>query len=521
VLVLDGRTVRGNVLAGTVTMVLPTLNTVATISNLADFTFTGYALDGNISLIGTTIGPLVLNVTTGTFHPLIPEIDPSAENSRQMGRWFPLGAVIPLRDGVRYSDGLHGESWGVERFLGNASPVRGYPTGGDGSTKWYVQAVYDEVTTDTWLVAWRPRQAGDPHPHPLSPYVIGHLTAEQARYVDYVGYANGERTMPLWTFGRATNMGYFLDGRTSRFIDDASYRYGTAGTTYLAEEYLDGVLADIEAVEFVTANCAAARTVIPSISIDGGTTWIALATQTTSGFHRVLAVDTTTDPDSPLATLQGANRIKPRLVYATNDATSAPRTTSRLRVYFRWRPRDLRDFVWPLELEDDDAGQTAAQQQVALEALPAGVPVLVNDDQNGESYYVRVTGVTFAETTLETGNDLAGAQRSRRSAEVHAVEWKVARRRGGVTPTRMPVDCRTSRRPSSTRMRRACTGSTCGSRRWSARCGSCSRASDAGGRTGSPSRTRRTCSRAPAATTGTASASPVMTMATKDDGVIR
>jgi len=418
-----GNTVKTNILLGAVTMAAPNWQLVSTLTGRRNAVkATGFALDGNLWVLGTSDGPYYIEEREGEFRALIPEIESSDENCRQMTTWSPMGVVIPLRDGIRYSQAFSGESWGPERFLGNSSPVQGYPTGVGASLKWLVTAIENEVTGVCWLVAWRPRQVGDRHPYPFSPYVIGKVPSSTAsRFVRYVGYADGRRTTPAWIAGADGNAIWWLDGRTSRFIDDTAYRYILAGTTYMAELYLDGVLADIEAVEFMTDDCTASLTVTPKISIDGGANYISLAAQTSDGFHRVLAVNGSV----PHASLQGANRIKLALNYASNVATAAPKVISPVRVYWRWRPAVLNDCEYTLELEETGAEQpTAKEQQANLITAWGSAPVAVEDPDNG-SYYVRVNSVEVTERRDDGGNAVAGERGSTRIATIRATEWRV------------------------------------------------------------------------------------------------
>lgn len=419
VAVLTGRTVKQNILTGSVTMAAPNLATVSTLSNEA-VSFTGFAMDGNLWVLMTNKGPYLVDDDTGDFTPIIPEIDPSTENGRQARNWFPIGTVIPLRDGIRYQKALRGQSWGVERFLGNSSVVQGYVTGLDASTKWLVTAVLNEITGNTWLVAWRPRQAGDPHPYPLSPYVIGRVPSSAvSRFVEYAGYANGERTLPAWVAGNGSNALWWVDGRTSRFIDDTSYRYITAGTTYLSNLYLNGVIGDVEAVEFLSASCSAARTITVGISVDGGTSYTTVGSAvTTNGFQRLLAVS------AGAPNITGAYRIKVRLVYASNVATAAPQTVSKVRVYWRWRPLELNEYHWTFDLTDSAVGTAEEQQDQLITEWGAG-PVLVTEDLDNDSYRVKVTGVRVREIADTGGGGSAGSSRgTRRHAEVVAVQWR-------------------------------------------------------------------------------------------------
>lgn len=419
--------VKGNILTGANTMKDPNWQTVDSLVN-TDAEFTGFALDGNHWLVGTDRGPWVLDVDAGTFTPIMPGLDPSTEHARKMREWFPVGTIIPMRDGVRYSKSLRGESWGVERFLGNTSPVQGYPTGGDGSTKWFVQALYNELTGVTWLVAWRPRQDGDQHPYPLSPYVIGKVPGSAvAREVRYLGFVGGERTTPLWVAGKGSDACYWKDAIAGPpAVVDTNYSYIAAGTTYLTELFLDGVIGDIEAIEFTTEGCSAGVTVQPKISIDGGASYVSLGSAiTTNGNQRVLAVS----GGAPLSTLQGAYRVKPALTYASNAEGSAPRTISKVRVYWRWRPLLTKDHEWQLDLEQvGEAGSNPEEQAAQLAAEFARGPVLVLEDEAGAgNYYVRVNSVTVQPVVNEQGDSPASIVRNVvLRATITATEWPLA-----------------------------------------------------------------------------------------------
>lgn len=215
---------------------------------------------------------------------------------------------------------------------------------------------------------------------------------------------------------------YNLETESNRYgangiVAHNSYRYGLAGTTYLSELYLNGVVADIEAIEFLTNSTTANRTVTPQISINGAAA-VALTAQTTDGFHRVLA----SSAGVPLATLQGAYRIKPSLVYASNVATAAPQVISLVRVYWRWRPLEVTDYTWTFELEDQDNGQTAKEQETSLLALEGTTPVAV-EDQDGDAYYFRVGHVEVKELADLAGNAAAGNRKTRRVAQVEGTTW--------------------------------------------------------------------------------------------------
>lgn len=416
---MTDKTVKGNIQSGTVTMKDPSWNTVSTLTN-EDIAFTGFVMDGNFWVLGTSKGPYTLDPDTGDFVPLMPEADYSSENGRQMGHWFPIGAIIPLKSGVRYSDALRGESWGVERFLGNSSPVQGYASGGDGSTQWYIQAVYNEQTADTYLVAWRPRQAGDNHPYPLSPHVIARLAGVKSRWIRHLGDLDGARTYPAWIGGHGANAFSFREGRTSRWINDTSgYQYAASGVTYLTEVQLDEI-GDIEAFEFHSANAAAGRTIQLAVSVNRAAAVTVGSPVASDGFQRVLAATT----GVPQATAHGGYLIRPEIRYATNDPANSPQVLGWLRMRYRPRPKMLKRWKFTFILRDQDEAKTNEDLEEQLMSN-WGSDTLLMEDADLDSSYVVVDDVKVA-------NALAGAgsgdttHKMVRQAEVILTEWQTA-----------------------------------------------------------------------------------------------
>jgi len=419
VLIAD-KTVKGNIQTGAVTMTSPTWSTVATLTNL-DAVATGFGLDGPFWTIGTTLGPLYLDKDTAEFTTLIPEIDYSTENCRNMAPWFGLGLVIPLKDGARYLRSGTGQSWGVERFNGNASPVQGYPTGGDGSTKWYLQALYNEEDGDTYLIAWRPRQAGDAHPYPYSPHTIAKFTGTECRYIDYIGTAGGERTNPTWMGGYDSNAFYFTAGRTSRWIDDANYQHASSGTTYLTElRRQPSVIKDIEAIELETEGCAAARTVSVYVSLDGAAAVQVGSSVTSNGFQRLVA----SSGGTPATSLHGGRFLKPEIRYSTNTSATSPKVRGSLRMRYRTRPRIVEVYRFTVELEDTNI-KTSDEMYDYLTSQWNSAPVALNDGPDQLSTYVRVDDVKLVTVADSSGGDTS-ARGFKKYAQVEATAWETS-----------------------------------------------------------------------------------------------
>lgn len=419
VLIAD-KTVKGNIQTAAVTMSSPTWNTVATLTNL-DAVATGFGMDGSFWTIGTSVGPLYLDNDTAEFTPLMPEIDYSVENCRNMAPWFGLGLVVPLKNGVRYLRSGTGQSWGVERFTGNASAVQGYPTGGDGSTKWYLQAVYNEAAGDTYLVAWRPRQAGDQHPYPYSPHTIAKFTGTVCRYIDYIGTVGGKRTNPTWMGGYGSNAFYFTGGRTSREIDDSNYRFAASGTTYLTElRRQPSVIKDVEAVEFETEGCAAGRTVSVYVSVDGAAAAQVGSSVTSNGFQRLLAVS----GGVPSSSFHGGRFLKPEIRYATNSSSASPKVRGTLRMRYRTRPHLVNVYSFTVEVTDTNVKTNDELVDYLITQWGSG-PVAFNDGPDQEDTYIRVDGVKVVSPTDSVGGDTSSRE-FRRFVQVQATSWQVA-----------------------------------------------------------------------------------------------
>lgn len=424
------QTVRGNILSGAVTMASPNWSTVATIDG-ERLTFTGFAMDSGLWVVGTSDGPYMLDALTGNFFPIIREIDNNDLNCLQMSEWFPLGVVIPLSTGMRFQRNAQGASLGPETFQLNSSPVNGRPSAVTGGLRYLYTVEYNPTTGDSWLVAWHPREIGDGHANVLSPFVIHKFTAQVSLFLRHIGTVNGERTNPTLIGGLGSNAFYMTEGRTARHIDDSNHRYETAGTTYLTEMRRNpGVIKDFELVEFESDNCSATNTITPGFQIDGGS-WNTLSgaidhddgatfngAVNSDGLQRIALVD---DGNAPHSWATG-RRIKPRLAYA-GSASSAPQVVGTLRLYYRWRPEMVRTFKFSIDLTDARAGDSTAKEleEALLEELTNG-PVEVREDMDNDRYFTRVESVVVVE--LPRRDDEKDAPHGRKQAEVTMTEWR-------------------------------------------------------------------------------------------------
>lgn len=396
---LHENNVKRNIMTGSVTMQDPNWQTV-TSAIPAGITPTGFAVDGNLWVLGYTDGPYMLDSLTRKFFPEMEELSLSIEHCRNMSSWFPLGVVIPLEYALRYQRYGAGRSFGSETFNGNTSPVQGTPTAWAASEREGYEIRYNPEDGDAYLVAWREREIGDGSSYEggaFSPYVIAKLTGKQSRYLHWLGTVDGLRTNPTLMGGYGSDSFWITCGRTARWIDDSNYRYAAQGVTYGTElRRLRNVIADVEFVEVevqrsdggaLDANKAVTVQLAFDSGIEAGTYTAVGAPMTTAGFYRLVA----SSGGVPVNTFSGVHRMKPRWVITSNDSTVSPQVVGPLRVYYRTRPTEIvvQQITYIL---DGKFGATPQEQEDALRALIYDGPVEYQDSYS-DTYYVRVTNV--------------------------------------------------------------------------------------------------------------------------------
>jgi hypothetical protein len=321
--------VRGNLLTSVQTMLAPAWARVTEIvgTQLAP---KGFITEGYRWFMSTTKGPFPLDPQLAQTYALIPEMDNNSETGLA-GFWSFLGAIFGSRYGVRWQKGGTGRSFGVETFSENRTPVQGYPTAFDSSTRWHYQAVYNVTTDTTWLLAWAEDGREWRPGVRVSPFVIAKIAGNaQVRAMKWIGTANQERTTQVLTFGVGTNAGYIIVGETPQEIDDSNYRYAAEGTLYGTElRRFPHLLKDLEALEFETEDCDTGRTITvggvfsgdsaqpTTVTLNGSTTGVNNAV-TTNGYQRRLFVD---NSGVPLTTASG-RRFYPTVALAATPLTN-------------------------------------------------------------------------------------------------------------------------------------------------------------------------------------------------------
>lgn len=413
---------RGNILTSSVTMAAPAWASVATnFTEGEGLTFEGFALDGDTWIVGTSNGPYQLDQHTGDFFPTIEEIGNNSQNTREMKTWFPLGTIIPLHLALRYQKNGRGESFGTEVFKLNTSPVQGHPHGFGAGERWAYATYHNTLTENSYLLACRPRQTGDPHGNPVSWFTLAKFTSLDSQFVRYLDTLNGERTNPTVACGYGSNLAWFTEPLTVRVTDDTGYRYAAAGTTLLTElRRQPGVLKDVEAVEFEVGGTADAnKTVTVGVSLDGAAA-VSFTAQTSTGFARLLGVSS----GVPLSTLQGGRRLKPQIAYATNASTASPTVVGTLRLYYRIRPLTVRVFDMTLYVGDSNSA-TAEESVDALYALERSTAPVALQDLDRDTIYVRVEDVQST-TVADLGGGQTSSRGTVRAVKVRLTEWQVS-----------------------------------------------------------------------------------------------
>lgn len=411
VIALDGQTVQGNVLTGSVTM---DASAFATIDTLVAYnvTPTGFALDRDVWILGYDIGPVIYDELSDSLDIFLPNLSPSTNNCKNMVTWTQIGVLIPMERGLRYIKAGQSESIGPERFLNNSSPVSGRFTALAGTDYWLYGIVYDEPNDDSYLVAGRPRQPGDAHPFPVSWYVLKKFTDTNCDAMLYIGNGNGALTNPHLVSGHDDDIFYVTLGRYFREIDDSNYRFQTAGILYLTElRRQPGIIKDLTAVEFTSSSCGANDTITVGFSVDGGAyndlsgtlDYSSNATLNgvvnTNGFQRILFVD---NSNVPLTWATG-RRIKPRLTFAANANTASPKVEGTFRLYYKARPVIATTYEFVLQLDESQVWGTVEDQADQLMTELGSGPLLVNLDPDNDSYYVRVEDVQVKEAQERGG----------------------------------------------------------------------------------------------------------------------
>lgn len=319
-------TVRANLLTSTVTMKTPVWSTIDDIG-AEQLTFTGFALDLDYWIVGTSNGPFYVDSKFNHFRNLMPEIGQDSNNCAQMTQISWLGTVVPLARGARRQYGLQTEGGiGPERYRENTSPVQGRLTGVAGNQLWGYFNVYNPTTDETYLCAVQPRQPGDWHKNMLSYYPIMTLTNTSSNFLLDIDTANGTLTNPTLIGGEDANMFYITQGRIPREPDDTNYRFAASGTWFGTElRRAPDEDKEVEYVEFETSSCSTTQTVTVSLAIDGGTAIAVGAPVTTNGYQRIGVVP---------GDFRG-HRIKPQVAFATASSSASPKIEGNLRIIYR------------------------------------------------------------------------------------------------------------------------------------------------------------------------------------------
>jgi hypothetical protein len=221
-----------NVLSGAVTADASNWQTNTTFAGQR-LTFTGFALDDGVPLVGTSAGVYYLDEKARSFRLLMPELPADDDHCKNMGVWSKAGpaVILPLNRELRALRGLQGGSIGPERFEGNLSPVQGRCSAWGATERWGYFAFKNDISGQTWVCAARPRQNGDWHQEPFSWYPLFNTGALAVEAIKSIGTAGG-RTLPLIAIGYGDDVLTINEGRLPRFTEDTSYTYAESGTWF-------------------------------------------------------------------------------------------------------------------------------------------------------------------------------------------------------------------------------------------------------------------------------------------------
>lgn len=313
-------TARQNILSGTVTMTNGTWVTRATLSGEA-ITFTGFAMDGDFWIVGTSRGPMYLDSNFQRFRLLIEGLDDSLVNCHGMISIPFLGpaVVVPLQRSLRAIRSLQSESIGIETYRNNLSPVQGTYTGGaTASELWMYLPVKNPYTDDVFICAARPRQQGDPHNNVLSYYPIIRVEDKDCEFIEYAGTRGGV-TNPTVYFGVDDDVAWFTEGQSNRFPVDATCTYAASGTWYGTQLRRDPEKGKKpSSFDFTAADCTSTETLTLSITIEdwqGVERTVQVGPPVTkNGFHRLWLRE---------ADAVDARRITPSIAFARGGTTTA------------------------------------------------------------------------------------------------------------------------------------------------------------------------------------------------------
>jgi hypothetical protein len=417
---MAGNIVKGNIQTGAVTMASPNWQTVSTLTT-QDIQGTGFALDGNLWVLGTTDGPYMLDSNTGDFFPLMPELDINDNNCRNMESIFGVGVVIPLELSLRWQRYGAGASFGVETFQTNTSPVQGTATGLAGSPREFYTSITNPTTDDTYLVVWKPQEESHDRGGVYSPFVISRFTDTESRFLRWIGSVNGLRTNPTLMGGYGSDIFWITTGRTARWIDDANYLYGPTGSTFLTEmRRFRNILVDVEYVEGeLSGTMDADKTVALYLSMDSGAYTQIGTTQTSTGFKRFLA----SSSGIPLSAFHGIHRVKPRIDYATNSSSAAPQWNGPLRLAVRTRPTEVTVWQYTVDIVNDPSVDDPYGYEAFLNGLATSAPQAFESHDRVETY-VRVKDVQFQNIDARGNSDIDSRGLARQAVLV-LEEWSL------------------------------------------------------------------------------------------------
>jgi hypothetical protein len=143
--------------------------------------------------------------------------------------------------------------------------VRGRWGWGTESDRWIYIPVYNPEAGDSYIVAVRPRENGDPHGNELSFFTMGYQSGKECKITYGTGLKGSQARYLIWA-GNDSNVDYFPEGKDDQFPLDTAYTYAANGTLFGTRlRRAPDRLKKVTGVKFSTLGCTSTETIAVDI----------------------------------------------------------------------------------------------------------------------------------------------------------------------------------------------------------------------------------------------------------------
>ena len=277
---------------------------------------------------------------------------------------------------------------GPESYTNFDGAIDGYPTAVK-AWKDSLWVAYLTTSGDTYILRGMFGSQTAATGQPLW-YPFAKLTATEC---DVIG-GTSERTNPTLIVGTGNTASYFTLGRRGRDIDDANYRFSTAGGTWYGTRMMrgPGMHKSPRFFEVYTENCSATKTIRLDLSVDGAA-YVTVGTITSSGHHFVRP----SSAGAPLTTVNG-HTYKLRVVFTNDSETAPPRIIGPIGMVYDERPDHIEQHSFVVRIKGDKDWTTATDM---LDPHEESSPIEVYLPGEGTKRYGTLVG-------LENARDVEG-----------------------------------------------------------------------------------------------------------------